>query len=191
MNVREEWWAGSWGSEYTSRNRVEWEKRIPFWRQILDITQASSVLDVGTNAGWNLLAIRAISRSVRAMGIDINADAVGEARTNELDVVQVPATQAGVQYRNRFDLVCTSGVLIHVGPEELADTMRAIVDASRRWVLAVEYEAEAEEEVLYRGHADRLWKRDYGRLYEALGLTAVAVSDAEGFDRCRAWLMCK
>lgn len=191
MNAQERFWAGRFGDSYTQRNRVEWQKRVPFWQQILDVTQARSVLDVGCNAGWNLHAIRSIDKSIDCMGIDVNVDAVCEARTNDLDVIELPATQAGRLFTKGFDLVVTSGVLIHVGPQELEETMRSIVDASRRWVLAVEYDAPREEAVEYRGNAEKLWKRPFGKLYQDLGLMLMAESEADGFDRCRAWLMVK
>lgn len=191
MNAQEQFWSGEFGREYTKRNRVEWRDRIPFWRQILSITQTRSVLDVGCNVGWNLMAIREIDRTVVTAGIDLNDDAIGEARTNELDVFKLSAIDAGSFFRERYDLVCTSGVLIHVGPSEIEQTMQSIVAASRRWVLAVEYESGKEEEVLYRGNAERLWRRPFGDLYQAMGLRLLADSEAEGFDRCRAWLLCK
>lgn len=191
MNAQEAFWASDFGNAYTKRNRVEWAKRIPFWRNILSITQARSVLDVGCNVGWNLMAIRDIDRTVVTMGVDVNADAVGEARTNELDVMKLPAKEAGGFFRERYDLVCTSGVLIHVSPADLPATMQSIINASRRWVLAVEYEAPKEVEVEYRGNAERLWKRPFGTLYEQMGLETIAKSDAEGFDQCAAWLLAK
>lgn len=191
MNAQEQFWRGDFGNDYTRRNRVQWQGRIPFWRQILDVTQARSVLDVGTNAGWNLHAIREIDKSIDCLGVDINSDAVGEARSCELDVIEMPATNVGAMFRNGYDIVCTSGVLIHVGPAELEETMRAIMDASRRWVLAVEYEAHKEEVVEYRGNTEKLWKRPFGDLYRKMGLHLMASSDAEGFDRCKAWLLCK
>lgn len=191
MNAQEQFWQGDFGSQYTKRNRVEWEKRVPFWRQILEATQARSVLDVGCNAGWNLRAIRSIDKTVWTVGVDLNRDAVGEARTAELDARVMPASRIGLNFHEGFDLVCTSGVLIHVAPEHLAETMENIIAASKRWVLAVEYEAEEETQVEYRGNTERLWKRPFGRLYEAMGLEVFAKSDAAGFDQCRAWLMVK
>ena len=52
-----------------------------------------------------------------------------------------------------------------------------------------EYAAETETEVEYRGHKGKLWKRPYGALYEALGLTLRDHGPAEGFDACEFWLL--
>lgn len=191
MNEQEAWWSGDWGNSYTRRNRVEWEKRVPFWSQILDVTQAQSVLDVGCNAGWNMRAIKAANSEVRVFGIDVNSDAVGEARSAELDATVASITDTGMKWLNSYDLVVTAGVLIHISPEHLKGAMKNIVAASKRWVLAVEYDAPQEEQIVYRGNTERLWKRPFGKLYEALGLKVVAESEASGFDQCRAWLMVK
>jgi pseudaminic acid biosynthesis-associated methylase len=189
MNPQEQFWSGTFGDEYTSRNRVAWEKRIPFWREILALTQARSVLDVGCNAGWNLRAIKAVDPAVEAMGVDINAAAVAEAEAAGVEAHLMAINQVGAVISG-FDLVCTSGVLIHVAPADLPEAMRNIVQASNRWVLAVEYESETEEQIDYRGNSERLWKRPFGRLYEALGLR-LHMYDAEtfGFDQCATWLL--
>lgn len=190
MNEQEKFWRGSFGDEYTKRNRVSVEQRVPFWRRIIENTRARSVLDVGTNAGWNLLALRHIDPSIRLVGIDVNATAVAEARSHGLDVRHT-SIDAGLE--ECFDLVCTSGVLIHVAKADLTNTMEKVITASRLWVLAVEYWAPRDEEVQYRGHGDRLWKRPYGKIYRDLGLFDAdgGGRDADGFDNCQWWLMMK
>jgi hypothetical protein len=65
-----------------------------------------------------------------------------------------------------FDLVFTTGVLIHQSPDELPRVMDEIVRCSRRYVLCGEYRADELEEVPYRGQRGALYKQDYGRLYQ-------------------------
>lgn len=191
MNEQERFWEGGFGDEYTLRNQVDWGARVPFWRSILDVTQARSVIEVGCNAGWNLSAIAAIDTTVIAGGIDVNESAVTQARARGLFATVGKAAQLRHTYPLGADLVFTSGVLIHIAPRELHHVMQSIVASSKRWVLAVEYDAETEEAVEYRGSADRLWKRPFGNLYRELGLLLIAESEAEGFDGCRAWLLRK
>jgi hypothetical protein len=116
-----------------------------------------------------------------------------QARHAGHEITWLPAPQALETYEGgTFDLIVTAGVLIHIPPAQLHSTMQAIVDASADYVLAVEYHAEQEEEVEYRGHAGMLWRRPYGKLYQAMGLVLVDEWDAgEGFDRCRAVLLRK
>ena len=188
MNDCEQMWASDWGDRYTERNRVDWRLRIPFWREIGVQTGAHSAFEIGANAGWNLLALRELGAHVS--GVDLNLTAIREAQEHGLDVRMCPAERVGELWPLCADLVFTAGCLIHVPPEQLPGVMASIIQASRRWVLAVEYAAEAEEMVEYRGNADRLWRRPFGRLYEELGLVPRIEMDAgPAFDQCRAWLL--
>lgn len=185
-----EFWAGAFGDEYTERNRVDWRARVPFWKATIDITRPNTVLELGANAGWNLRAIREASPGTYACGLDVNAKAARIARIEGYDVnTYDPSGDLGVRYP--VDLVFTAGLLIHIVPADLPRVMQNLVNASGRYVLAVEYEAKTEEEVPYRGHAGRLWRRPFGLLYEQMGLRLVHTGPATGFDRCTFWLMDK
>jgi pseudaminic acid biosynthesis-associated methylase len=189
MTETEEFWAGEFGDEYTKRNRVDWRARIPFWKEVIDITGARSVLEFGCNAGWNLSAIKRTYPDVYLEGVDVNPNALQQAANAGLNVGS--GFSPDILGCGR-ELVFTSGVLIHIAPENLQKTMQDLVKVSSDYVLAVEYEAEEEEEVEYRGHAGKLWKRPYRQMYESLGLKHVTTwYHPEGFDNCVAWLMRK
>jgi pseudaminic acid biosynthesis-associated methylase len=180
-------WAGEFGDEYTKRNQVDWRKRGRFWQDIMLRTGARSAFEVGCNAGWNLSSIREVAPHVQVRGNDINKSACEQAAMagipvfNQLDFTQIPGGA---------ELVFTAGVLIHIEPEHLEEMMRAIIDKSYRWVLAIEYASDKEKAVNYRGYSDKCWKRPYGWLYQNLGLKLVdSLYPTDGFDRCRAWLL--
>jgi SAM-dependent methyltransferase len=192
MNEQEAHWAGKPGDDYTARNQVSWHSRINFWKHILDVTGALSVLDVGCNAGWNGHAIRQANARVAYVGIDVNEKAIAQGRDLSLNLQRCRALDIPSYFGSlKFDLVCTSGVLIHVPPADLTQTMQSIIDVSREFVLAVEYRDVIEQEVVYRGQRDRLWRRPYGKLYSELGLNQIDSWNADGFDRCTYWLMVK
>lgn len=188
----EEFWAGDFGAEYTARCRVDWQARIPFWRSAIEYCTPASVLEVGANAGWNLRAIQQADPSIMLHGVDINAVAAEEARQAGFQVQHTGALGIlGLHMPRTIDLVFTAGMLIHVAPEDLEPIMRAIVTTSGRYVMAVEYAADEETEVEYRGHKGKLWKRPFGKLYEALGLRLLSEGPAAGFDQCVYFLMSK
>lgn len=169
---------------------MDWKKRVPFWDHMQAMTDAMSVLEVGCNAGWNLRALRENSPGVTLCGIDINYSAIREARHEGFTAWEQGASEP-IGRRN-FDLVFTAGVLIHVHPYALKEIMRNIVEASRRYVLAVEYGDEKEVEVEYRGHAGKLWRRPFGKLYEDMDLKMVEtgfLTKEEGFDNTTYWLL--
>lgn len=182
-----ELWAGPFGDDYLRRNQVRWRARKPFWGDIIRKTGARSFFEMGANAGWNLSAILEESPKANVWGNDINTAACDQAASAGLLVGNVLAFN---EFGPKAELVFTAGVLIHIEPEHLREVMGALSEKSYRWVLAIEYAADVETQVEYRGRTDKCWKRPYGELYEALGLKlADSGSAGAGFDRCQYWLM--
>lgn len=190
-------WAGEFGNAYTKRNQVPWQRRAPFWDGILNNYDRSprSVLEVGCNAGWNLSAIRKVAPWANICGIDINAAAVRQAKLAGLDAYEGTIDEWALGNPDSKELVFTCGVLIHMPQPELEQMMRAIIEVSSRWVLAIEYHADEPTHVHYRGRDDMLWRRPFGRMYEEMGLRPVAIQGPtfldkmHGFDDCTAYLL--
>ena len=186
-------WAGEFGDAYTARNRVDWQKRVPFWNSILNRTGARSILEVGCNAGWNLTAIRRAAPWARAVGIDVNPNAIRRACVAGHDAWLQSSKERADICEGLYELVFTAGTLIHIPQPDLEGTMRDIVRASNRWVLAVEYGSEVPEEITYRGRPSMLWKRTFGAMYERLGLKLAGqpfvLGPAQAFDNCTVYLL--
>lgn len=191
MNEQQLWWKGKAGDSYTHRNRVDWRGRLPFWRKVIDMTGARSIFEMGCNAGWNLSAIESINRDLSLFGNEINANAHAQAEACGFRILNIPIEDMQPQDNNRFELVFTAGVLIHVPPSTIIPTMQRLINLSCDYVLAVEYEAAEETMIPYRNEPDRLWKRDYGAMYVDLGLELEATWPAPGFDNATAWLLRK
>lgn len=186
-----ELWSGTFGDAYTDRNRVDWQARIPFWESAIQFCTPATVFEFGANAGWNLRAILASAPNLDVYGVDVNQQAVNEARSHGLEVQHVGEHGfAGLYEPGSMDLVATCGVLIHIAPTDLQRVMQSLVDLSGRYVLAVEYHEDGEPvEVEYRGKAGALWRRNYGKLYEELGLRLLSTGEAAGFDQCTYYLL--
>ena len=58
-------------------------------------------------------------------------------------------------------MVLIKGVLIHINPDALLQVYDKLVAASGRYLLVAEYYNPAPVAISYRGHADRLFKRDF------------------------------
>lgn len=92
------------------------------------------------------------------------------------------------------DLVFTCGVLIHIHPDDLQASVREIHRVATRYIVCIEYFSDKPEMIPYRGHQDRLFKRDFGGLY--LDLFAdlhvldygFAWKRATGLDNLTWWL---
>lgn len=185
-----DFWSGAEGKAYTERNRVDWRARVPFWQHILDVTGAASFLEVGANAGWNFEAIKSLNPEASMTGVDLNEDALRETLAKGFDVEVMEGHKVAEFFGvGACEMAYTSGVLIHVPPEDLVQTMAAIRDVSSQFVLAVEYASDITQAIEYRGREGLLWKRPYGKLYQNLGLSLVETGVAEGFDQCHYYLL--
>lgn len=178
-----EFWEGDFGDDYTRRNRVNWLERVPFWTDILAKTGAQSIFEMGANVGWNLLALRTVRKLDILDGFEINNLAIQQAGNLGFQLFERWPSIL------RYDLCFTAGVLIHIGPNELQEKMKQLIGLSNRYILAIEYESEVEEEIDYRGHSGKLWRRPYGKIYQDMGLKLVESGEALGFDRCTYWLL--
>ncbi|TWT40404.1 hypothetical protein RAS1_41130 [Phycisphaerae bacterium RAS1] len=189
-------WQGDFGVAYTDRNVVDWHTRFDAFRRILKGAAISSVLEVGCNRGHNLVALRELlGPEVEYTGVEPNAYARGIARQCDPEIRVVEGDVFSLPFDNgQFDLVLTSCVLIHIRAEDLETAMRELHRVCGRYLLSIEYPADRETVIHYRGHDDLLWKRDFLMHFRAAQPDLQLVSSGnlgpdDGFDVCRWWLM--
>jgi spore coat polysaccharide biosynthesis protein SpsF len=190
----EELWRGEFGARYRDRNADVDDARGPFWNDLLSQTRPNSVLEVGCNLGGNL---RWVSASVpQTVGIDISLDALQELRRRHVGSAAAVSAARHLPFRNAsFDLVFTSGVLIHQPDVSLPNVIDEIVRCARHYVLCAEYYSATPVEVPYRGVDGALFKRDYGQLLSErhpLELVDSGFLDRDaGWDDVTYWLFRK
>lgn len=160
---QEEFWAGQFGDDYTERNTgARWvASNLALFSRVLARTRGvQSVLELGANRGLNLIALRHLLPDARLTAVEINARAVEVLRQfSWLDVVHASL----LEYRPvaPSDLVLIKGVLIHLNPDVLPGVYDLLHAASGRYICIVEYYNPSPVTIPYRGHADRLFKRDF------------------------------
>ncbi len=171
MNVsdQEVFWRGEFGDEYTGRNALTdaaIEARETMWRRLLPVLDPApaSILEVGANIGLNLRALASMS-SANLHAVEPNKRARSDLAAS--GVVAPGAIHDAVGEAlpfddNSIDLVFTSGVLIHVAPDRLPETCAEMHRVAARYIGCIEYFSPRPEEIRYRDHQDRLFKRDYG-----------------------------
>jgi pseudaminic acid biosynthesis-associated methylase len=189
-------WQGDFGRAYTERNVVDWRARYPAFQQMLGGLSIGRALEVGCNRGHNLVALSQLfGEECSLVGIEPNAYALGLARPATPCAELLQASIYSLPVRDQyFDLVLTSGVLIHIPLARFPSALAEIYRVSQRYILAVEYYAEEETVIHYRGHDDLLWKRDFLKHFQSQfpDLTLVRSGywgSEHGFYRTSWWLL--
>jgi pseudaminic acid biosynthesis-associated methylase len=160
---QERFWAGDFGDAYTERNRGDRllaAKTALFARILQRAKNIGSAVEFGANIGLNLQALKLLLPLARIEGVEINKTAFAQLAKLE-GVTALLGSLFDYRSDNPADLAFTSGVLIHIAPERLADAYDVLHQASRRYLLVCEYYNPVPVEVVYRGHAARLFKRDF------------------------------
>ena len=109
----------------------------------------------------NLKALKLLYPGIDASAIEIN----GEAAQQLADVI--PADQVFNQSildfkpSRTYDLTLIKGVLIHLNPDVLPEVYDRLVETTGRYLVVAEYYNPSPVAIPYRGHDDRLFKRDF------------------------------
>ncbi len=160
---QESFWAGEFGDVYSTRNTGAQliVSNLGLFAKILARTEnVCSVLELGANIGLNLRAIQQLLPAANLSAIEINRSAVAELK--KLRGVRVHH-QSLLEFKPdcHYDFVLIKGVLIHIHPEKLPQVYDLMHAASARYICLAEYYNPTPVAVPYRGHDDRLFKRDF------------------------------
>ncbi|MFM2039300.1 MAG: hypothetical protein RL432_2239 [Bacteroidota bacterium] len=161
---QEAFWAGTFGDEYIERNKSQeyLAANLNFFsRALKQAGKPSSILEFGANIGMNLRAIKLLFPNIEASGIELNETAasqlsefLGANNVFNGSIFEYPVTKT-------VDVALIKGVLIHIHPEMLPLVYEKLYNASRKYILVCEYYNPSPVSIPYRGHSDRLFKRDF------------------------------
>lgn len=161
---QEAFWAGAFGTDYIDRNQGDklLASNLDFFVKALRQTRGlTSCIEFGANIGMNLKAFNLLYPGIDASGIEINAEAakmlsevIPAANVHNKSILDFEPSRT-------FDIVLIKGVLIHLNPEVLPQVYDKLVASTARYLLVAEYYNPAPVVIPYRGHSDRLFKRDF------------------------------
>ncbi len=197
--AQEQFWAEDYAQDYIRKNSgFDQALGTEAWRKML--AQASGVntlLECGCNIGRNIGFLEQVLPAASRSIVEISEPAFRHVTANHaLDqAFNGPLREAPFAPAS-FDLVFTIGVLIHIHPDELLSSMRKMHELSSRYVLMGEYFNRTPVMLEYQGQRDRLFKRDFGKLFiENFDVRLVDygflwghVYDTAGFDDVTWWL---
>lgn len=164
LTPQEKFWVEDFGDDYIGRNDSQelLASNLNFFsRALKQAGNISSCLELGANIGMNLKALKLLYPKIEPKAVEINrtaanllAELIGPANTFHGSIFEYSVA-------NKFDLVLIKTVLIHINPEMLSAVYEKMYQASSRYVLICEYYNTTPAAISYRGHADRLFKRDF------------------------------
>ena len=162
--IQEEFWAGEFGDDYIARNKSDalLAANLALFSDIMRVTgPISSVLELGCNVGMNLKALDLLDSKLLKAGFDINESAISQLKSEKPNfdvktgsIIEDLATEA-------VDLTFTKGVLIHINPDYLEAVYANLYEKSNKYICVIEYYNPSPVSITYRGHDDRLFKRDF------------------------------
>lgn len=107
-----------------------------------------------------MLAIKSLLPDVKLSAIEINEKAVAQLKKIENITVHHDSI-LNFKSDGKHDLVLIKGVLIHINPDNLSEVYKALYETSNRFICIAEYFNPSPVEINYRGHSEKLFKRDF------------------------------
>lgn len=171
-------WMGEFGQEYTDRNSMtldeldeSYRKKFGFTRTQLNerflgqLDKDIRILEVGCNIGNQLLLLEQMGfRNLYGVEVQPYAARIAKQRCENCDIVH--GSGFDIPFKDGFfDLVFSSGVLIHISPDDIARILGEIYRCSREYIWGFEYFAKEYQQVRYRDNEELLWKTDFASLY--------------------------
>lgn len=161
---QEEFWAGEFGNSYINRNQGKQllASNLNFFTNALRSTdKVSTCLEFGANIGMNLRALGLLHPNMLLKAIEINEEAatelasyIGSENVFQGSIFDFPVDE-------KVELALIKGVLIHINPDMLPMVYDKLYSASSKYILVAEYYNPSPVAISYRGHNDRLFKRDF------------------------------
>jgi pseudaminic acid biosynthesis-associated methylase len=202
MNEQQNFWANTYADEYIKKNsQFDRVKGVAAWKQMLaKAGQITSVLECGCNIGRNIDFLNVVLPDARKSIIEISQPAFAfVTKQHKLTQAFNGAIVEAMFDEESFDLVYTMGVLIHIHPDNLLDNMEKMYKLSSNYILMGEYFNRTPVMLEYQGQKDRLFKRDFGKLFLQkfsvelvdYGFLWGNIYDDAGFDDTTWWLFKK
>ena len=168
LNEEQQFWNGKEGDGYIKRNQDL--TNFQYHTDRLSITQSffkdiprdASILEIGCNTG-NIITILRDMGFTDITGIDINAKAISIIEKKFPQYTFIHSAIEDFPPTKKYDLVYTSGVLIHIHPNNIARTINKIKTLSRKWIFGFEYYSEITMAQNY--HGIQSWSGNYGDMF--------------------------
>ncbi len=129
------------------------------------LPRSTKILEIGANLGQQLELLRQMGfRNV--VGIEINEYAIRRAHGLFPGVQIMKASAFNLPFKDcYFDLVFTSGVLIHIAPKDVGRAIVEIHRTAKSLIWGFEYFDPVYAVIPYRGNKNVMWRGDFAGMY--------------------------
>lgn len=161
---QEAFWAGEFGDDYIERNKSQrlLAANLNFFSKALKVAgKVDSVIEFGCNVGMNLRALKLLYPDQAQFGVEINGKAADEVKTFLGEGNVLNGSIFDYKPDRQFELTLIKGVLIHINPAMLPEVYERLYSASNKFILISEYYNPTPVAINYRGHTEKLFKRDF------------------------------
>ncbi|MDO8499655.1 MAG: methyltransferase domain-containing protein [bacterium] len=174
---QQDFWQSDFGKNYSTRNTWDPTTMDKVYAETYGVTRTAmnnefikdlsprNILEVGCNVGDQLRFLQSQGFS-DIFGIEIQADAVERSKQLTKNINIIRGSAFDIPYKDKyFDLVFTSGVLIHISPKDIQSALAEIFRVSGRYIWGFEYFSEDYVEIEYHGQKDYLWKGNFAQMF--------------------------
>ncbi len=162
INYQQEYWKNNLA--YIKRNKNFDDKLgSKVWYSLLKDKNIDTILECGSNIGRNLKQINKSFPNKKLSFIEINKKAYQACLLNKNIVSSFNESIENCKINsNEFDLVFTSGVLIHIDKKNLNKVINNIIKWTKKYIIIMEYFSTNDITKKYRNKNNLLFLRDYG-----------------------------
>lgn len=159
---QEKFWKNYFGNDYTSRNLNRGKRICNVIGKALrsNKIKIDSALEIGCNIGLNLIELKKIYPKSKLYGVEINKSAYDIAKKK---FTCFNESIYNFRTKKKFDLLISSGVLIHQNPKNLKQFYRKMYNLSKKYLYLDEYFNPHPVMISYRGFKNKLFKRDFAK----------------------------
>ncbi|PIU41827.1 MAG: methyltransferase type 11 [Candidatus Omnitrophica bacterium CG07_land_8_20_14_0_80_42_15] len=171
-------WKNKVGKEYTDRNSISLNDLEKLYKSNFGITRtelnklflgrmgrAIRILEVGCNIGNQLLCLQKMGfKNLYGIEPQDYAVEISKKRTKGVNIIKGDVFDMPFK-DNYFDLIFTSGVLIHISRKHITKAIKEIYRCSRKYIWGYEYYSKKRREIPFRGKRNFLWKANFIEIY--------------------------
>jgi hypothetical protein len=170
-----EYWASLSDCEIYYTDELGWQRSAWVASQVM-ARNVGSLLEIGTNSGRNLAAVRQASETVKLKGIDVNRIAIDFAREKNpsIDFDLVDANRWTEDLKS-WDAIVTMSLIDHIPDEAIHTVVDNMISTARKYIICVElWDGSEGVRGLYK------YSRDLRRLFEVRGVKTLIWEKAVG-----------